>query len=165
VRTDESVEENTVCHPVIDGELLLIRKQRGLGAGKIVAPGGGVEPGETPRAGAIREVEEELCVTPTGVEKVGEIDFHFRDPSEDDDSLFVHVFVADGIEGTPEETPEAVPRWAPADDPPYEEMWVDDRIWLPHLLDGRTFTSRFVLSDDGESLVEYDVSLDVAFGD
>jgi hypothetical protein len=38
-------------------EVLLIRKKRGLGAGKINGPGGRLEPGETPRACAIREVD------------------------------------------------------------------------------------------------------------
>ncbi len=33
-----------------DDETLLIRKKRGLGAGKITAPGGRIEAGETPEA-------------------------------------------------------------------------------------------------------------------
>ena len=38
--------------------VLLMHKKRGLGAGKINAPGGRLEPGETPETGAIREVQE-----------------------------------------------------------------------------------------------------------
>ena len=45
-------------------EVLLMRKLRGIGAGKINAPGGKIEPGETPLEGAIRETQEELLVTP-----------------------------------------------------------------------------------------------------
>ena len=70
----------TLCHPVVDGDLLLIRKQRGLGAGKLVGPGGKVEDGETPREAARREVREELRVEPVGVEQCGE--FVLRDDGE-----------------------------------------------------------------------------------
>ena len=48
-------------------EVLLIRKKRGLGAGKYNGPGGRLEPGETALACAVREVEEELCITPRDV--------------------------------------------------------------------------------------------------
>ncbi|MFP6630384.1 MAG: NUDIX domain-containing protein, partial [Myxococcota bacterium] len=51
-------EYGTLCFVIRDGRILLIRKKRGLGAGKIVGPGGRVEPGETPLACAIREVQE-----------------------------------------------------------------------------------------------------------
>ena len=37
-----------------DGEVLLIRKKRGLGAGKINGPGGKIDPGETPEQCAVR---------------------------------------------------------------------------------------------------------------
>src|SRR5687768_9308070 len=65
---------------VLDGDrVLLIRKQRGLGAGKINGPGGRLDPGETPLQAAVREVEEELCITPTGVRQCGELLFQFVD--------------------------------------------------------------------------------------
>ena len=173
----------TLCHPVVDDQLLLIRKQRGAGAGKLVGPGGKVEDGETPVEAARREVREELRVDPFGVEKRGEFDFHFRDSEADrrgaseraseegrparsavdEDSMHVHVFAADGVEGEPEATEEAVPEWHPVADPPYDEMWVDDRVWLPHLLAGETFRGEFVLSDDGESLQSYEMDVDVVF--
>lgn len=156
------MKEVTLCHPIVDGELLLIRKQRGVGAGKIVGAGGKIEPGETPREAARREVREELRVNPVGVEKCGEFAFHFRDENPADDSMFVHVFTADGIDGTPSSTDEAVPEWHATTNPPYEEMWVDDRIWLPHLMNGESFTGTFVLSDDGESLLRYEMEMDCA---
>ena len=100
-------------------------------------------------------------MTPVGVEKRGEFDFHFRDRSVDDDSMHVHVFAADAIEGEPEATEEAVPEWHRADELPYDEMWSDDRVWLPHLIAGETFRGEFVLSDDGESLVSYEMEIGV----
>ncbi len=42
------MDEATLYYPIVDEKLLLIRKQRGLGTGKIVAPSGKIERGETP---------------------------------------------------------------------------------------------------------------------
>ena len=159
----QSPTEATLCHPIVDGELLLIRKQRGLGAGKLVGPGGKVETGERPREAVVREVREELRVDPVGVEKRGEFDFHFGDGTVDEDSMHVHVFEAAGVEGEPEATAEAVPEWHPVVDVPYDEMWIDDRVWLPHLIDGETFAGEFVLSDDGKSLLRYEMDIGVEF--
>jgi len=153
------MHEATVCHPTVDGDLLLIRKRRGLGEGKIVGSGGKIEAGETPAEAARREVQEELHVEPINMGKRGEFGFHFRDSEPDEDSMFVHVFTAEEIKGTPTATDEAEPVWYPADEPPLDEMWVTDRIWLPHVLDGEPFTGEFVLSDDGESLLSYEVEL------
>ena len=45
---------------IIKGQILLMRKKRGLGAGKINGPGGRVERGESPQDCAMRETQEEL---------------------------------------------------------------------------------------------------------
>lgn len=157
------MDEATLCHPIVDGEMLLIRKQRGLGEGKLVGPGGKLEAGETPRETARREVREELHVEPVGMDKCGEFAFHFRDDTPDDDSNFVHVFRAEDIEGEPEATAEAIPEWHATDDPPYDEMWIDDRIWMHHMLEGDTFTGTFVLTDDGDGLHRYEMELGCEF--
>lgn len=65
------------------------------------------------------------------------------------------------VDGEPTATDEAAPEWRPADDPPYEEMWVTDRVWLPHLLAGEQFVGEFALSADGESLLSYEMDLTV----
>ena len=44
-------------------KVLLIRKKRGLGAGKINGPGGKIDPGESSLDCAVRETQEELGVT------------------------------------------------------------------------------------------------------
>ncbi len=154
----------TLCHPIVDGELLLIRKQRGIGAGKLVGPGGKIEPGEIPREAACRELREELHVSPIGMKQCGEFAFHLRDDRPNDDSMVVSVFVANGIDGEPVATEEAVPVWHSATELPYDEMWPDDRIWIPHMLDGDSFRGTFVLSADGGSLLHYEMELDVDLG-
>lgn len=135
------------------GRILLIRKKRGLGAGKINGPGGRIDPGETAEQCAVREVQEELCVTPTGVTAVGELLFQFTEGY----SLHGYVYTASGYQGTPTETDEAIPLWTPENAIPYQEMWADDRIWLPFMLQGHTFTGRFLF--DGDSMLGYDVEV------
>ena len=88
-------EYANLCFVMRDGQILLIRKKRGLGAGKINGPGGRLEKGETALAAAIRETQEEVGVTPTGLEQVGELFFQFLDGYK----LHVAVFAADGCHG------------------------------------------------------------------
>ena len=150
------VQDATLCLPVVDGRVLLIRKKRGVGAGLYNGPGGKIEPGETPREAVVREVREEvgLSVAP---EKCGELAFTFGG----DPFMFVHVYRADEYDGTPRETEEAVPRWYPVDDLPYDEMWPDDRYWFPLMLDGRPFRGTFHFTDDGEEMDGWELDADV----
>ena len=60
---------------VRDEKILLIRKKRGFGAGKINGPGGKVDPGETPLQSALRETFEELGIKPLGAEATRRIAF------------------------------------------------------------------------------------------
>jgi 8-oxo-dGTP diphosphatase len=69
----------TLLFVIKDGQILLIHKKRGLGAGKINGPGGRLEPGETPYEAAIRETQEEVGITPTDAVQVGELHFQFVD--------------------------------------------------------------------------------------
>ncbi len=146
-------ERATLLFVRCNGEILLIRKKRGLGAGKINGPGGRIDPGETAEACAIREVQEELCVTPTGVQPAGELLFQFADGY----SLHGYVFTATGYEGTPTETDEATPIWMKEGAIPYPEMWADDRIWLPFMLRGHHFVGRFLF--DGDAMLGYHVEM------
>ncbi len=125
----------TLCFIVHEGRVLLMRKKRGIGAGKINAPGGKVDPGETPLAAAIRETEEEICVTPLEPALRGQLWFHFADGP----TLRCLIYLTAHFSGAPRETAEAIPQWYPTDALPYDEMWEDDRRWLPLLLAGKRF--------------------------
>ena len=153
------MDEATLCYLLEDDEVLLIEKKRGLGEGLYVGPGGKLEDGETPRECVVREVEEEVGLVVADPVKVGEFEFVFGD----DPVTFVHVFRATEFEGTPRETPEADPEWFAIDDAPYDQMWEDDRYWLPLLFDGERFAGRFVFDEDGDELLEWDVDDGVSF--
>ena len=144
----------TLLFVVKDDRILLIRKKRGLGAGKINGPGGRIEPGESAAACAVREVREELRVTPSGVREVGELRFQFQDGY----GLHCRVFRASDLSGEPTETEEATPVWTPVDQIPFGEMWADDALWLPLLLEGRGFSGRFVF--DGDRMVDHALAVD-----
>lgn len=117
-----------------DGHVLLIRKKRGLGAGKVNAPGGKQEAGEDLKTTAVRETREEVGLVPSEPHHRGILRFAFSDGYQ----LEVHVFEAWSWSGTMVETDEALPFWCSVDAIPWSEMWEDDQYWLPRVLAGTT---------------------------
>ena len=136
----------TLMFVVQDGKVLLIRKMRGIGMGKINGPGGKIDPGETPDECVVRECQEELHITPLNPVKMGELWFAMSDIPD----IHCHVFMATEFEGTPTETDEAIPLWTAIENIPYDQMWEDDQHWLPQMLAGQKFLGKFIF--EGERL-------------
>lgn len=145
----------TLCY-VIDGdEVLLIKQKRGIGEGNINGPGGKVEEKDNSiKEAAIREVKEEVEVTPENVEKVGEVDFIFGDNPFHQ----VHVYLAENYSGKPVETEEAIPEWVKVDEMPYDQMWPDDRYWMPLMFEGLNFEAVFQFDSDGDEIQDWMIS-------
>jgi len=150
--TWEPQEVATLMFVIRNDEVLLIRKKRGLGAGKINGPGGRLEANETTEECAIRETNEELVINPLNVKYAGELFFHAED---DMPSIHGWVYIATDFEGTPTETDEAIPMWFPVDALPFDEMWEDDRLWLGQILAGQIVRGYFTF--EGEKLLDSDV--------
>lgn len=146
-------QQATLCYILTDGQLLLIRKKHGIGAGKINGPGGKVDPGESPLAAAIREVQEEIGVTPLDAVLYGKLYFRFADGL----NLHCMIYLAHRFEGEPHETDEAIPLWFPVEALPYDEMWADDKHWLPLLLAKQYFTG--TVEVDGETVTNHSISI------
>lgn len=134
-------------------EVLLAMKKRGFGAGQWNGPGGKIEPQETPEAAARREVREEVGVELGDIKKVAQMEFYL---SEDHKDYPTHVhctiYVCKDWTGEPSESEEMAPRWFGVQDVPYDEMWPDDRYWLPHVLAGAQVEGEFELGRDNALL-------------
>lgn len=121
-------------------DVLLIRKKRGHGAGKINGPGGKLDAGESPAQCAVRETFEE-----TGVEALDpQLAAIMRFVDLESDDWLGYVFVAPRYRGDLRETAEAIPAWFARGDIPFEEMWDDDRYWLPRILAGEVLKGDFL---------------------
>lgn len=141
----------TLVFVIRDGKVLLINKKTGLGKGKINGPGGKVEAGESPQDCAIRECQEELKITVSDLQYCGQHRFQFVDGY----SIHVWVYLTSEFEGVPTETREAKPLWVGLDSIPYDQMWEDDRIWIPMMLRGERFQSRWIF--DGDKMLDYEL--------
>lgn len=137
----------TLCFIERDGKILLGKKKRGFGAGRWNGFGGKVEVGEELFPSLAREAEEELGLEldQTRIEKVGELYFTVLDHNDWND-IDVHVYYGT-CDSEPIETEELAPGWFLRDALPYDEMWVDDKYWLPLLLAGKKFVGRFTLTE------------------
>ncbi len=133
--------EAVIVHVIKDGKILLHYKKRGHGAGFWNGVGGKIEEGETPEDCAMRESMEEMNAKVKNLKRLGVLKFY--DVSKED--WFVYVFSAE-IEGEPKESEESRPRWFSLREIPYDDMWEDDKYWLPLVIDGLHFNGNFYFS-------------------
>ena len=127
-----------------DGQILLAMKKRGFGVGKWNGAGGKVNPGESYEQAAIRECQEEVGVTPDVLRKVGEL--HFFDLP--DVEHYCHIYTTAEWEGEPRESEEMRPQWFDDTSIPFDDMWPDDRLWIPLMLDDKLFKGTVTVEND-----------------
>lgn len=140
---DRPVDGRTVT------EVLLGEKLTGLGVGKLVGAGGKLEPGESARAAAVREVAEELgvVVAASDLVAISDITYPFVDKEEWSQRSF--GFVTRTWTGTPTGSDELAPHWYPVDAIPFDRMWADACLWLPRALDGDFVDATYSFRADG----------------
>jgi 8-oxo-dGTP diphosphatase len=116
--------------------VLLGKKLRGLGQGRLVGPGGKVMAEETHLDAAVREVFEEVGVelTPGDLTHRAVITYPFLDRPENSQRSF--VYTADRWVGEVVASEELEPQWYRLADIPWEHMWSDAKLWLPRVFDG-----------------------------
>lgn len=137
-------------------EVLVGRKLTGLGAGRAVAPGGKIQPGESREDAVVREVAEEtgIAIDRGALEPRGMIDYTF--PTKPEWSQRSFVFVCRSFSGDGEPSDELDPEWWPVAHIPFERMWGDARSWLPEVLHGGSVNAAFEFGRDLASVVRSD---------
>lgn len=141
----------TLCIIHQGDRVLLGMKKRGFGMGRWNGFGGKVEKGEAIEEAARREVFEEASVDVTDLEKVGILEFEWQGNPE---VMEVHIFKAKYFIGEPTEGEEMQPQWFDVKNIPFDNMWADDKYWMPMFLDGKKFTGKFLFGKD-DSVLEY----------
>ncbi len=150
--------EATLCF-ILDGQpptrILLGRKKRGFGKGKLNGFGGKVRSGETPIRTIVREVAEEagVIVSLDTLRSAGSVTFVF--PFKRAFDHHVHLFVTRDWNGEIRESPEMKPIWFPIDRIPFDRMWDDDRHWLPRVLSGKRIRAEFSFAEDNETVASW----------
>jgi len=134
-----------------NGKILLGMKKRGFGEGRWNGFGGKVKENETIEEAMIREYFEESGINVLEYEKMGFIDFEFKD---DPNILRVHIYKILEYSGEPVEGEEMRPQWFEIGEIPYNQMWPDDRLWMPMFLDGKKFQGKVYFRNHNE-IIDY----------
>lgn len=150
------MKEATICILMKEGKICLGIKKRKLGKGKYNGFGGGVEPGETAEQAALRELSEETNgVKALEYGKVGEMSYYF--PAQPEWNQIVHIYLVTKWEGKPSETDEMTAEWFALDKIPYDQMWDNDKYWLPLVLEGKKVRGKVV--HDGNTTIEKNIEI------
>ncbi|WP_369047387.1 8-oxo-dGTP diphosphatase [Sinomonas sp. P10A9] len=148
-----------LCFLLRDGEggreVLLGRKKRGFGRGKVVGLGGHLEAGETPAEAAARELDEEagVALDAARLAPAGTVDFRF--PARPEWDMECTMFTATVWTGEVAESEEIAPAWYPVDALPVTDMWQDADHWLPIVLTGAVADFRVEMAEDNESVARF----------
>lgn len=141
------VKQATLCFLVDGDNILLGMKKRGFAEGKWNGFGGKPNEGETILETAMREAQEEVEMTPKSL-----VQFAILDCYHPNSSLQVVVFLTEEWDGTPVETEEMRPEWFSKDKIPYDDMWEDDALWLPLIIDGKKLKAKLEFDIEGKLL-------------
>jgi len=144
----------TLCYAFRGGRVLLLLKARGLfGEGRWNAPGGKLLIGETPEAGAAREMYEEAGLRVRDLRFHGVLNFYLGRSKKLDQTVF--VYSSRLVKGRLKRSVEGQLKWFAKDRIPYDRMWDDDRVWLPPMLEGKGFVGDFYFGKGYQKLESY----------
>ena len=155
---EKKLRDVTLSFLVKDNQILLGMKKRGFGEGKYNGFGGKVSEGETIEEGAVRELFEETSVRvdPASLRKVAEIDFYFPFVEKEKNwDQKVHIFFIYDWEGEPTESEEMSVVWMDKDSLPFEKMWVDDKYWLPKVMQNKKLKAMFAFGRGSGSVYKH----------
>jgi 8-oxo-dGTP diphosphatase len=131
-----------------------------FGGGKWNGLGGKIGVDESPEQACVREVYEESGLHVSNLRYHGVLKFWFGNTN--DPTIVGHVFSTKSFEGKLKESREGILRWIDFDEMPYEEMWEDDRYWLPKLIEGKSFSGEFRFNQEGTKLLNHKLNVSCA---
>lgn len=139
--------------------ILLGMKKRGFGKGRWNGFGGKLSEGESIEQAAIRELREEIGIhtKELALKKVAEITFVF--PTKQEWSQRCHVYLVHSWAGQEQESEEMLPQWFQKSQIPFESMWPDDPLWLPHVLTGKFIKAEFCMKEDQNGFETYSLDM------
>lgn len=152
------MKHTTLLFLLKDNHILLAMKKRGFGVNRWNGVGGKIEPYETIEQAAIRETQEEIGVTPRNLEKVAHHTFWLPTLTDYNQKLVTHTFITRAWDGEPSESEEMAPRWFHVNHIPYDNMWDDDRHWLPQVLAGDKLVCEFTF-DNQDTMIGKNVQI------
>lgn len=129
-----------------------------FGQGKWNGVGGKLNEGETIKEALVRETLEEInvAVKQEDLLQVATLNFTYKDNPEWDQQS--HVFFAEKWDGESAESEEIIPKWYSFDSLPFENMWVDDKHWLPIVLAGKKIEADFLFNQTGDEILEMKIN-------
>lgn len=147
----------TLCEIIKDGKILLKKANRGVSKGKWNGLGGKIENNEDILENLFREVREEAGIIIKNPKYHGKLIF-FQGSKENVFGI-VYLFSANDFVGEIKESDEGELRWFSLNEIPFNEMWEDDKIWLPLLLEGKNFSAEFLFDEEMKSIIDYKIKL------
>ena len=150
----QAVNQATLLLTVKDNKILLMRKKRGLGRRKKSMVRGAksirvrlywtVLSGRLRKSSASRLMTQRLSVKACSSLLMATPFMSIR--------LWRLILAVSQLK-----TDEAFPIWFSLDEIPYDEMWEDDKYWIPLALKGQQFTGRYLF--DNDKMLDYKIQL------
>ena len=143
---------STLCYLEKDDQYLMLHrvvKKNDVNKDKWIGVGGHFEQDESPEECLLREVREETGYTLTSYRFRGIVTF----VSGDGVTEYMHLFTADGFEGTPIECDEGVLEWVPVSRIEDLNIWEGDKIFFRLLIEEAPFFSLKLVYDGTGGLV------------
>lgn len=146
------MKNTSLCYIERDGQYLMlhrVKKENDENRDKWIGVGGKFEEGESPEDCVLREVREETGLTLTHWRYCGIVTFVLDAWTE-----YMHLFCADGFEGTIRECDEGVLEWIDKAALRALPVWEGDRIFLDLMEEHRPFFSLKLVYNTAGRLLE-----------
>jgi 8-oxo-dGTP pyrophosphatase MutT (NUDIX family) len=165
LKTKPSLIKSVVCYLVNNDRVLLgLRKKVSLGLGENLITGIGGKVGDKPEFAnetdddaLKREVQEEIGVEVKSYRDMGKVTFLF--PNKPTWSQEVIIYLVDEWKGEPVESESIKPMWFDQSKLPAKQMWEDNPIWIPMVLEGKRINATFLYAENNKSILEQEIKI------